>query len=1064
MKTLDLPGAGSQPPASHAAIWFRLFCLVVSMSTGIPGVCASDTGAVPPSSPYFRILCINELQSENRFTLFDNRREADPWIELYNPGPKPLSLEEFSLSDNYFQFQRWRFPKGAVINPGQYLIVWLDGEAEQSNSDQFHCSLRLNPKGGSLALSMLIQGKPMVVDYLDYPALDTDLSYGLDQRPQLGGRYRIFAQPTPGGVNAMTPSLVINEWLVSPPRPQASWFELYNPGRETVDLTGLSLFLFGPTTQSPMFPIPKGRKIAGGGFFRVWADGNPDLNATDPSGLHVPFRLPSDTFTLQLFDQAGSLIHQVVTKVPDAKRAEARYPDGARFVGLVDLPTPGAPNVGVPRFTQVPQDHQGRASESWSWSAAAVGTLPIRFQWYFNQAPIAGATSSTLDFKSLRSSDAGFYRLEAFNVAGSAFLDLQLQVAELPRITVDAPLELPVSVGKVLRLPAGALGTGPLEFQWKRNGVNIPNANQQSYTKDIIDLDDGGSYTAVVANGAGVVLSAPVRVLIDLPVVKAADDFRDAFDLKEDPSGSLRSSNRGASQEKGEPLHDGNSGGRSVWFRWRATKDGIAAFNTRGSTFDTLLAVYTGESVNTLKKVESDDDGGAYYTSSLRFNASSRLQYYIAVDGYGGDTNDFLLHWNLNSTSLKIPEILRHPDSQTGVPGTRVQFRVVANNASTFQWLFNGNRLIGQTDDVLTLEKVDVKSIGLYSVLVTSPERQVVQSRHARLQLGDLPREVWEDKYDPPSLPFSVPSLTGEDQAGLAEVATVSVTAGTIGSQFLNLKGAAGQPSEPPPCGVVGGYSLIQKFRLTTNATLIVDTFGSTIDTVLSIYSIGAAPPLKYVTCNRNGASSLVQFAGKSSTTYYAFIDAVKGDTNDLVQINWRCGELPQLQSVPFTNTVNSGDSFQLTTRHVAVPLVTSVQWLLDGVVIPGQNSTNLTISPAAPEHAGNYSIVLSNAMGSVTGLVANIFVSVPFQLSASPLEGQKGTDVILHGLAEQGFMVEASLDMQNWCYFYLNSIPLDPFEYVLANPEGYSKLFFRCQPWPATPPYSPTPCPLNFP
>ena len=1064
MKTRVPHGVCPQPGASGALAWFRWLCLGLSMGLTSGRVWASDTGIIPPSSPYFRLLCINELQSDNRSTIFDSRRESDPWIELYNPGQKPMVLDDFSLSDNYYQFQRWRFPKGRVINPGQYLLVWMDGDPDQSNADQLHSSLKLNPLGGLLALSMLIQGKPMVVDYLDYPPISTDLSYGADQRPNFGGRFRMFAHPTPGAINASAPSLVINEWLVSPPRPQASWFELYNPGREAVDLTGLSLFLFSSTTQSPMFSIPKGRRVPAGGFFRVWADNNPDLNLTDRSGLHVPFRLPAEAFTLQLFDADGTLIHQVVSKVPDPKRAEARYPDGARFYGSVDLATPGEPNVGAPRFLVFPEVHTGRAGESWTWTVSATGTSPIRFQWYFNQSPIAGATSPTLHFKSLRPSDAGFYQVQAINVAGSTFAEATLQVLELPRITLEAPAELPVSVGKLLRLPAAVLGSGPLEFQWKRNGVNIPNANQQSYTKDIIDIEDGGSYTAVVANGAGVVLSVPVRVLIDLPVVKPADDFADAYDLKEAPSGSLRSSNRGATKEKGEPLHDGNPGGHSVWFRWRATKGGIAAFNTRGSTFDTLLAVYTGQSVNALKKVESDDDGGAYYTSSLRFNATGGSQYFIAVDGYGGDTNDFLLHWSLDSTSLKLPEIVRHPDSLTAVPGSKVEFKVVANNASAYQWLFNGNRLLGQTKDILTLTKVDLKSIGLYSVLVTSPDRQVVQSRYARLQLGDLPREVWEDKYDPPSLPFSVPSLTDLDDVGLADVATVSVTAGTIGSQFLNLKGAAGQPSEPPPCGVVGGYSLIQKFRLNTNATMIVDTFGSTVDTVLSIYSLGAAPPLKYEICNRNGSSSLVEFPGKVNTAYYAFVDTVKGNTNDLIQVNWRCGERPRLLSAPFTNTVDASNAFQLKTLHVAVPPVTSVQWLLDGVVIPGENTTNLTVNSAGPEHTGNYSIVLSNAMGSVTGFVASIFVTVPFTLSASPVEGQKGTDVMLQGLADQGFMVEASVDMVNWCYFHLNSVPLDPFEYVLANPEGYPKLFFRCQPWPVTPPYTPTPCPLNFP
>ena len=63
-------------------------------------------------------------------------------------------------------------------------------------------------------------------------------------------------------------------------------------------------------------------------------------------------------------------------------------------------------------------------------------------------------------------------------------------------------------------------------------------------------------------------------------------------------SGRVTGSNVGASKEFGEPNHAGNTGGASVnWWSWTAPATGTVTFDTQGSDFDTLLAVYRGSSV-----------------------------------------------------------------------------------------------------------------------------------------------------------------------------------------------------------------------------------------------------------------------------------------------------------------------------------------------------------------------------------------------------------------------------------------------------------------------------------
>jgi uncharacterized repeat protein (TIGR03803 family) len=129
------------------------------------------------------------------------------------------------------------------------------------------------------------------------------------------------------------------------------------------------------------------------------------------------------------------------------------------------------------------------------------------------------------------------------------------------------------------------------------------------------------------------------------------DDFVNATSIA-GSSGSVSGNNSGATQEAGEPDHAGEPGGRSVWFRWTAPASGEYSFNTAGSVFDTLLAVYTGASVNALTLVASNDQAGASFTSAVSFSATNGTTYHVAVDGYAGQMGALLLNW-----ALEVPPV-----------------------------------------------------------------------------------------------------------------------------------------------------------------------------------------------------------------------------------------------------------------------------------------------------------------------------------------------------------------------------------------------------------------------
>ena len=123
------------------------------------------------------------------------------------------------------------------------------------------------------------------------------------------------------------------------------------------------------------------------------------------------------------------------------------------------------------------------------------------------------------------------------------------------------------------------------------------------------------------------------------------DDFAAANELPGD-SGALEGDNRYASLEPGEPEH-GPYGSASVWYRWTAPSTGPATFELCDSYFDTMVAVYTGSSVNGLTRVTQDDnDCLNEYGARVSFTATAGQEYRIAVDGAYGDWGDLTLRWS----------------------------------------------------------------------------------------------------------------------------------------------------------------------------------------------------------------------------------------------------------------------------------------------------------------------------------------------------------------------------------------------------------------------------------
>lgn len=216
---------------------------------------------------------------------------------------------------------------------------------------------------------------------------------------------------------------------------------------------------------------------------------------------------------------------------------------------------------------------------------------------------------------------------------------------------------------------------------------------------------------------------AGARQLYGSPSIPANDAFANARLITGTPF-SIQATNTLATKEPGEPDHAGDAGGHSVWFTWTAPTGGTVALDTKGSYYDTTLAVYTGTQVANLIPIAADDDieDGVIQASELSFIATAETSYHFAVDGFDGDTGGFRLSLTVDGVTGAAPTIINQPRSITRNVTNGAGFSVTATGSDplTFQWFFNGNPISGATNAAYSINNVATANAGNYHCVVTN--------------------------------------------------------------------------------------------------------------------------------------------------------------------------------------------------------------------------------------------------------------------------------------------------------------------------------------------------------
>jgi hypothetical protein len=169
--------------------------------------------------------------------------------------------------------------------------------------------------------------------------------------------------------------------------------------------------------------------------------------------------------------------------------------------------------------------------------------------------------------------------------------------------------------------------------------------------------------------------------------------------------------------------------------------------------------------------------------------------------------------------------------------------------------------------------------------------------------------------------------------------------------------------------------------------------------------------------------------------TYFEYVRVY--DTNSPVSI------IEQPQS---TNAaLGDGASFNVV-AFGSPPL--SYQWQFDGTNIFGATDTNYLILNIQLTNSGNYAVVITNIVGSITSNVAALNVLESPSLLSPGVATNGEFTFTLNGLAGYSYEIDATtnLSSSNWIYVATisNAMGLTPF--TETNTQSYPFLFYRAK------------------
>ena len=180
-----------------------------------------------------------------------------------------------------------------------------------------------------------------------------------------------------------------------------------------------------------------------------------------------------------------------------------------------------AVQVGFPPvFTQSSSNQTNLTGTTAQFTATVSGDQPIGLQWWFNgnvisdDARHSGSTTTNLTISGIVESDAGNYTMVASNIFGVGTSAVATLTVHVPATIVSQPSDQYVLANASAAFTVGAKGDQPLSFTWFfgstqiSDGGRISGSSTSALMIQNVQSNDLGDYSVVISNAWGVVTSA----------------------------------------------------------------------------------------------------------------------------------------------------------------------------------------------------------------------------------------------------------------------------------------------------------------------------------------------------------------------------------------------------------------------------------------------------------------------------------------------------------------------------------------------------------------------------
>jgi len=327
----------------------------------------------------------------------------------------------------------------------------------------------------------------------------------------------------------------------------------------------------------------------------------------------------------------------------------------------------------APFFDFHPQSQTLYAGGSGRLEASVRSASPLTYQWLTNGTAIPGQTNAFIEFRNLRPSDSGEFRLRARN-------DKYETLSQPALVRVEGPPEL-LSIstsqsfieGETLRLEAQAVAFPRSALQWRFNGIPISRQTNSVLEIGSFRFSMEGTYTLALSNSYGITVSSPIEVrvkqaspeIILQPAAPASleDVARLRLEVQAIGSGPLQ-------------------------FQWFLNDEVISSGTN---------------SVLDIRSISAFQNGAYHVRVSNSLGEATSLDVSIVT-----------------IPAPPSPEIITGNRVVRAGKSVRLEALARGTGESSFQWLFAGLNLPSQTNAWLEMDPVQLTNSGPYSVVAAN--------------------------------------------------------------------------------------------------------------------------------------------------------------------------------------------------------------------------------------------------------------------------------------------------------------------------------------------------------